>query len=284
VPLKISISEYTTFPATLAQDLVAYRDGGATGIGLMESKLRADPDAYRRVRESGLVVTNCSTNAGAVLPTAGSAETSDQHLHRLCDGIRFLSQFDPVCVFFRLGGFGDLDPQEGRRLAREGLRVAGQVAEAVGVQLAIEVVPRPPLGFATTIARVAEILDDAAAGPSVGLMVDTFLLPEIDGWEAQLRTHGEKLMAVHVADRKAQERSLQDRAVPGEGALDLVHIFEVLRQIGWDGWYDIEIISDNGRYRERFPDSLWELPPGQLASRAVRGLEAVWACLQSADG
>jgi sugar phosphate isomerase/epimerase len=274
---RISICEYTTFPATLEQDLAAYRGAGAGGIGLIEVKVRADPDARARVKQSGMVVTNCVTAASSVLPRRGLAEEPEQHVAQLCDGIRLFAGFDPACVYFRLGGFGDLAPAAGRALAREGLRAVAEVGRAIGVPLAIEVVSRAEASFATTINDAADVLDAAGTGSAIGLVVDTFHLHEIDGWEPELRAQADRIVGVQIGDRRADERSPWDRAIPGEGTTELPYMLQVFEDIGWDGWYDIEIVSDNGFFREPLPESLWEIPPTELASRAVTGLQAAWA-------
>jgi sugar phosphate isomerase/epimerase len=280
---RISICEYTTFPAPLTADLSAYREAGARGIGLIEAKVRADPAARVRVEESGLVVTNCVTVASSLLPRGDDVDATELHIDRLCDGIRVLARFNPACVYFRLGGFGDLDPLAGRKLACESLRTVAEVGRAAGVPLAIEVVSRTAASFATTIADAVEFLQEAGTGSVVGLVLDTFHLHRIDRWEEDLRAHADRLVAVQIGDRKADELSPWDRAVPGEGTTDLPHMLQVFEELGWRGWYDIEIVSDNGVFGEPLPNSLWELPPAELASRAVAGVRGAWAERPSAQ-
>ena len=273
----ISLCEYSTFPATLAEDLAAYRAAGAGGIGLIEAKVRADPDARARVKDSGLTVTNCVTIGSAVLPGRRGVSSPDEQIERLSDGIRLLATFEPVCVYFRLGGFGEREPEAARRLACEGLRAVADVGRAAGVRLGIEVVSRAEASFATTIADAAAVLDEAGTGSAVGLVVDTFHLHHIAGWEPELPRYADRLVGVQIGDRRAHERSPWDRAIPGEGITDIPHMLAVVEQAGWDGWYDIEIVSDNGFFGEPLEGSYWELPPVELASRAVAGVQAAWA-------
>jgi len=81
---------------------------------------------------------------------------------------------------------------------------------------------------------------------------------------------------VHVADRREPTRSHFDRVLPGNGVLDLAAIFRTLEAGGYDGWYDVEIFSDNGVFGEAFPDSLWDVDPFELARRARKSFERVW--------
>lgn len=41
---------------------------------------------------------------------------------------------------------------------------------------------------------------------------------------------------------------------------------------GYDGWFDVEVMSDNGVFGDAFPDSLWDLPLEELSRRAVESL------------
>jgi sugar phosphate isomerase/epimerase len=82
---------------------------------------------------------------------------------------------------------------------------------------------------------------------------------------------------VHVADRREPTRSHFDRLLPGDGVLDLASAFRALEAGGYDGWYDVEIFSDNGAFGNAFDDSLWDVDAFELARRARESVERVWA-------
>ena len=44
---------------------------------------------------------------------------------------------------------------------------------------------------------------------------------------------------------------------------------------GYGGWYDVEVMSDDGTFGEAFPDSLWALPVDEIARLAVAAVEAL---------
>ena len=52
-------------------------------------------------------------------------------------------------------------------------------------------------------------------------------------------------------------------------------ILGVLEDVGWEGFYDLEIFSDNGTFGSAYPDSLWDLDAAELARR---GREAFFNC------
>ena len=66
------------------------------------------------------------------------------------------------------------------------------------------------------------------------------------------------------------------RADAGEGTLDLAGMLRALEAAGYDGWYDLEVLSDNGMFGSSYPDSLWNVPPVQLVSRARVAFQRLW--------
>ena len=53
-------------------------------------------------------------------------------------------------------------------------------------------------------------------------------------------------------------------------------VLGLLDAAGWDGLYDVEIFSDNGTFGAAYPDSLWNVPPAELAPRALASFERAW--------
>jgi sugar phosphate isomerase/epimerase len=64
--------------------------------------------------------------------------------------------------------------------------------------------------------------------------------------------------------------------LPGDGVADLPRILGALDAAGWDGYYDLEIFSDNGTFGNAWPDSLWAVPLEELARRGKEAFERVW--------
>jgi sugar phosphate isomerase/epimerase len=55
--------------------------------------------------------------------------------------------------------------------------------------------------------------------------------------------------------------------LPGDGVVDLGPILDAVERTGWTGCYDLEVFSDDGTFGHDFEDSLWRLPPLELAQR-----------------
>ena len=48
-----------------------------------------------------------------------------------------------------------------------------------------------------------------------------------------------------------------------------------LVEAGYDGWFDVEVMSDDGTFGEAFPDSLWALSAEEIARRAVEAVNGL---------
>jgi len=55
--MRVGISEWTTFPATVEAELAAYRTAGAGAIGILECRLEGVSGVRGKLRESGLAVS-----------------------------------------------------------------------------------------------------------------------------------------------------------------------------------------------------------------------------------
>jgi sugar phosphate isomerase/epimerase len=254
--VRIGICEWTTFPASFEDELAAYRAGGAGGIGILEFKLEGVDDVRGKLRESGLAATACLPSAGSILPAPliPGPDEPEARVDSICESIARLAALDPSCVFFLTGVGDDV------AAVREGIRRIGEAGTKHGVRVALE--PIHPsqaevLSFCHTIADALDLIGDA----EVGLLFDTWHLAEV--------AHVERIYGVHVADRREPTRSDFDRLLPGDGSRAAVR---ALLEAGWDGWFDVEVMSDNGTFGHRFDDSLWDLPVTELARRAAESL------------
>ena len=82
--------------------------------------------------------------------------------------------------------------------------------------------------------------------------------------------HIDLIAGVHVGDWRDPTRSWLDRAFPGEGAMNVADIMDRLDAAGFQGFYDVEIFSDDGRFGKELPGSFWQLSPAEIVERATR--------------
>jgi sugar phosphate isomerase/epimerase len=272
---RFSISQITTLPASFEEDLRAYREAGAEGIGIWEIKLEEgrEGEQLTALRESGLASTNAvpAVPSIAPIPIPGPEDPAER-VEAYCAGLGRLAPFGPSAVVL-LTGAGD------RGDVVEGLQRIAAEARALGLRIGLE--PHSPRGgegwtIANTIAETVELIEEAGVAETVGILFDVWHLWDTDGLEEQLEAEIDRIAGVHVSDVREPTRSFADRSLPGEGVAAVPRALRALDRAGWDGFYDLEIFSDNGAFGNAFPDSLWDAPPEELARRGRDAFLRCW--------
>jgi sugar phosphate isomerase/epimerase len=271
---RFAISQITTLPASFEDDLRAYRDAGAEGIGIWEIKLRdgEEDNLLTALAESGLASATAvpAVPSIAPLPIPGPDDPAER-VDAYCAGLRRLAPFGPSAVVL-LTGPGT------REVVVGGLRTVAAEARSLGLTIALEPYSRVEgehWTIVNTIAEAAELIDEAGVADSVGILFDSWHLWESD-LETDLDAHGDRIAGVHVSDVREPTRSFADRVLPGDGVADVPRILGLLDRAGWDGFYELEIFSDNGAFGEAHPDSLWDVPADVLARRGRDAFLACW--------
>jgi sugar phosphate isomerase/epimerase len=91
------------------------------------------------------------------------------------------------------------------------------------------------------------------------------------------RRHARRIVGVHLSDRRDPPRGWCDRVLPGDGVIPLPEIFAALEAGGFNGWYDLEVLSDNGLFGNDYADSVWKLPPEQIVRKGRDGFLRAWS-------
>jgi len=276
----------STYNTTFKEDIENYKAADIRGMGIWEYKLPSDDisEAVEQFQGSGLTATFCFPAVPGVFPAPGLfPEPVDpgERLSLLKQGIRRLARFSPVSVAVLPGAPGDLDPAEARSLSVSSLREAAFTAGEEGVRLALEIIrPRPDgSGFARTIPEALELIGDTGA-ENIDLMLDTWHVWDYRGSVDDIRTHGETISSVQVNDWKPGAQGWWDRSIPGEGEMDLVSLLQALLDVGYRGWYELEVFSDDGTFGFDLGErSLWHLDPVELLRRSKVGFEEIWSRL-----
>jgi sugar phosphate isomerase/epimerase len=274
---RFSVSEFSTPNHSYEEDLAAFAAGGAEGIGLAEVKLPPGDDAVslEKLRESGLKATICLPATLAVLPIEMTPDPvePEARVESLATSIRRLAPFEPEVVLLLTGIPGERDEAEARAIVVEGLRHLGGVAREAGARIALEPIHRsaaPEFSLVSDLpgadALLGEVGDD-----TIGLVFDTWHLWDTANVLEDARRLARRFPAVHVNDWRDPTRHWDDRALPGEGVIDLPAILGALEAGGFDGWYDMEIFSG-----EAYEDSLLALPPDELVRRGREGFLHAW--------
>ncbi|MEK7707177.1 MAG: sugar phosphate isomerase/epimerase family protein [Verrucomicrobiota bacterium] len=281
---RFSVCEISTLRASFEQDLVACWKGGAEGIGICEFKLPADGNdapALAAFRTSGLAATICVPATLSVLPLPLMPGPTDptKRVAALCAGLRRLANFGPATCMCLTGPRGARSEIEARRIVVDGLRTIARTAAGIGLRIGLEPVHASIKDDWTLVSTVPETLDLLAevGEPNLGVIFDTWHLWETPNVLEHARRHAKRFFGVHINDRREPTRSWKDRVLPGDGVIDLPALFGALDAGGYDGWYDMEIFSDDGSFGDDYPDSLWKQPPVEIVRRGRAGFLRAWA-------
>ncbi len=272
---RFSVIEFSTPTLSFAEDLAVYREAGADGICICEAKLTDDATELARLQESGLAASGAfpawpSVMPGRLLP---GPEEPSARVAALRASMERLAAFGPACFSFATGPVGTYEPERARELLVEAIRELAPAAADLGIALAVETMA-PSLaqdfGFANSLTEMVELLGDAGE-PNAKVAVDVWHLAETDGVAAMVRDHARQIASVHVNDRPEPTRSWMDRVFPGDGTAGIEEILGGLDEGGYDGWYELEVVSD-----QAFPDSLWKLDPLEFVTTGRTRFEAAW--------
>jgi sugar phosphate isomerase/epimerase len=280
---KLSICEFTTPDTTFEEDLELVAQVGATGIGICEFKLR-EGDEDRQLgafRASGLHAGVCLPVNISPLPDnrifPGPSDL-DERLELMCGSVRRLAPFEPATIVVATGSGVGRSPEEARRAVVEVLREVAAVAAREGVRLSLE--PQrvdlvPGRSLVATIGESVELVAEVGA-PNLDVLYDVFHLWDTPDVLEQTVRYARGFGGVHISDWRSETRGPVDRVLPGDGVIDLPALFAALCDGGYDGWYDLEVFSDDGRFGNDYADSLWKLPPRELLEGGVAGFARAW--------
>jgi sugar phosphate isomerase/epimerase len=272
-----SISQITTLGATFEADLRAYAAAGVDGIGIWEIKLPegGDEQAHEQLEASGLGRAAAVPSVPSILPLPlmdGPADPSER-IEAICTSVHRLSRFEPSSVVCLTG------PGDDRDAVVEGLRTIGDEAARAGVRIGLEPINRVGGEDWTSISSLqeaAELLDEADR-PALGIQFDSWHVWNTPELVDEIERHAHRFVGVHIADWRDPTRGWADRVLPGDGVADLPGLLGALERAGWDGFYDLEIFSDNGTFGNAWPGSLWDVPEEELARRGKEAFERAWS-------
>jgi sugar phosphate isomerase/epimerase len=267
---RFSISQVSTLTASFADDVRAYVNAGVDGIGIWELKL--GDGTLEAFRASGLGSATAVPAVPSVqpLPLLPGPDTVRERVDALLRSLEVLAAYEPTAVLCFTGP-GD------RETAVRGVREVAREAERLGLRLAVEPFQLEGIeswSILKTLGDAAEFVEEVGS-EAVGIQFDVWHLWNTQDVLDEIPRHAHLIAGVHVSDWREPTRGWADRVLPGDGAADLPALLGVLEDVGWDGFYDLEIFSDNGAFGSAYPDSLWDLEAAELARR---GRDAFFNC------
>jgi sugar phosphate isomerase/epimerase len=290
---RFSVNQGMTPRLTFAEDLAAIREAGGQGVGIAAGevgyglrKITDDSADLERLRDSGLRAVFCNPTTPSVLPrrqrVAGvlgrGAVDPEARVDGICRDIARLAPFEPLCCICVPGPIGDYEPARAREIAAAGLKRAAQAAADYGMNLAVEPMHssiHDEFSFLNTIPDTVDLLDEIGE-PNAGIMLDVWHIWDTDNLLDHIRSNADRIIGVHLDDWRDPTRTWCDRVLPGDGSADLGGILKALRDGGYDGWFELEVLSDDGTFGSDFPDSLWKRDPVELIRAGREQFLAAW--------
>jgi sugar phosphate isomerase/epimerase len=267
-----SISQVSSLAASFADDVHAYTAEGVHGIGIWEIKL--DDTSLAEFRASGLGSATAVPAVPSVhpLPLLPGPDTVRERVDALLRSLEVLAPFEPAAVLCFTGP-GD------RERAVRGVREVAREAERLGLRLAVEPFQLEGIESWSTLNTLGDAAGfvEEVGSDAVGIQFDVWHLWNTADLFDEIPRHAHLIAGVHVNDWREPTRGWADRVLPGEGAADLPTILGVLEDVGWEGFYDLEIFSDNGAFGSAYPDSLWDLDAAELARRGREAFTRCWS-------
>jgi sugar phosphate isomerase/epimerase len=252
-----------------------YQAAGADAIGIWELKLEDDDAALEALAESTLGSASAVPAIPSILPLPLMEGPNDPQarIEAICASVHRLAPFRPSGIVCLTG------PGDDRDTVVAGLRTIGSEAERAGVRIGLEPINRIGGENWTFISSLPEAvaLIEEAGHRALGVQFDTWHLWNTRTVLEDIERYVDRFVGVHVADWREPTRSWADRVLPGEGVSGLPALLGALEAAGWDGYYDVEIFSDNGSFGNAWHDSLWDAPATELARSAKEAFERVWA-------
>jgi sugar phosphate isomerase/epimerase len=250
---RAGVSQSTTAPWTLTEDIEVFEDAGWGAVGIWLHKLeRPTMDEFwfpetriadaivapvvDRLRASGLTVSHVALAGRFVEPDEGLRERRLEHaLHALA----IADRLEGKCLVIIPGRLNGLRAEQAMDTAVNGLTELIERTDGNPVPLAIE--PVKEVDFVTTLDAALDLVD-RVGHPRVGVYVDLFQLWRDAGLvEAIARSEG-RIAGVHVADSAGLEGDTS-RLPPGEGVIPLHELMAAVEAAGYRGSYDVELFT-----------------------------------------
>ncbi len=244
---RLAVHTITTRPWSLAEAVHHYAEVGVGGISIWVEAIENMEIAEAReiVDASGLKVPAIVRGGFFCDPSPLERSLRVESNRKLIEAASELSAEMLVLVVGATPG-ESLDRQRG--WVHEGIEKLLADAEMANVRLAIE--PLHPMYAAdkSCINRMTEArrICEAIPSSSLGVAVDVYHVWWDPNLEDEIERLGamDSLFAFHLCDWRVPTRDLlNDRALMGDGCIDIRKIMQVMESAGFQGWHEVEIFS-----------------------------------------
>jgi sugar phosphate isomerase/epimerase len=274
---EFGFSQYCTPMWSFEQDLLHFRDCGASCLELSEAKLLRDrlDEQLALLAESGLRVSTVQPAVESFFEvklsaTLGNLEANRESLYKTVDFMgktRVGDRFNTISGVLPGLTWNEALPT----VAREYRELCKRAAQ-YGIKVMIE--PLCPLycgldSMISTLDEAAQLIDRVNLD-NLGITFDVWHLWQGTTIYSDIQRYKDRIWAVHISDWRPL-RCAVDRHVPGEGEIPLGRFLRTLEAVRYDNGYLVEFFSD-----WLLPDSLWRQDMDNVLRRCKEGFDRAW--------
>jgi sugar phosphate isomerase/epimerase len=253
----------------MADSVAACARHGIRQVGLTRELVAATglAEAARILSGEGMTVTGYA-RAPRIPPSGGPARAQ-----ALSEGRRLLDEAATIGARHLIATGGGFDPaagafQQALEAFVEGMQALLPEAATCGVEVVIE--PLHPMyagdrGLVFTLARALDLCD--ALGLRRGLVVDAYHVWWEPGLAQALAVARGRIAEFHICDWRLPTRGPTDRAMIGEGCIDLRGLAGLVRATGFDGPCELELFSS---------EDWWLRSPDEVLATAITNFAALF--------
>jgi sugar phosphate isomerase/epimerase len=229
---RLSVSQMCTYSWSFDEELALWDELGVRQVGVILQKI--DEQARAALKERSMTTTTVIIrNFDLAAPETWDATRAE--VNRATD------------LAAELGGspYFTPGPSDGHPFADLAAALAQAVApcvayaESQGVRLAIEPTARADRSFVHTLRDGIEVAEQAG----VGVVADLGACWTEPDFEDTVRRAGSRIALVQIADAVIGTSDHSNRAVPGDGDLDIGAFIEAVLESGYTGAFELELVG-----------------------------------------
>ncbi len=243
---RLSLNQYTVKPWSLEQAVAGCVRHGIPAIAVWRDKL-AEVGLARAVvllRDAGLRAS--SVCRGGFFPASGAAERR-KRIDDTRRGIEEAAALGAPTLVLVCGPAAGQPLAVARGQVADGVAACAADAAAAGVRLAIE--PLHPMMIAerSVIATLGEANDlvERLGSPAVGVVCDVYHVFWDVNVEREIARAGARIGGFHLSDWRTPRGDVTaDRAMLGDGCIDIASLAAHVARAGYAGDAEIEILNE----------------------------------------
>jgi len=242
----LSVSETTTFRWSFEEDIHRYRAVGIPAIGVWRQKLAdfGEEKGAELIAEAELKVSHLFWAGGF---TGSDGRSYKASLDDAKEALHVAAELKTHCLIVYSGSRGTHTFNHARRLFRDALKELLPLAQEFDIYLGVEPM-HPGCGcdftFVTDIEEYFRLVD-ALGSDRIKLVFDIYHLGLTADILTQIPRLAPQTVLVQLGDAKRPPQGETNRCLVGEGVIPVKDIVQALRDHGYDGFFDVELIGED---------------------------------------